>query len=297
MALNYDVNKINDMILRYLPERTGLQATVFNAMDDAVIAGGKRIRPVLMYETYKLFCRKNRKEIDDNVIAPFMAGMEVMHTASLIHDDLPCMDNDTLRRGKPTTWVVYGEDMATLAGDAMMIETFSLMSEAALRSNEKDKAIKALYTMAKKSGLYGMTGGQVVDVENTGKPLDNEKLDFIYRLKTGALLEASMMIGAILGGAQDDETDKIEKIAADIGFAFQVRDDILDEISTNEQLGKPVHSDADNNKTTFVTLYGMDIANQKVKSCSEEAMELLETIGGDTKVLKEIISYLIDRDK
>lgn len=297
MALNYDVNRINEMILCYLPERSGLQATVFNAMDDAVIAGGKRIRPILMYETYKMFCKKNRKEIDDLAIAPFMAGMEVMHTASLIHDDLPCMDNDRLRRGKPTTWVVYGEDMATLTGDAMMIETFSLMSEAALRSADKDTAVRALYTMAVKSGFYGMTGGQVVDVENTGKPLDNEKLDFIYRLKTGALLEASMMIGAILGGADDEEVEKVERIAADIGFAFQVRDDILDEISTDERLGKPVHSDADNNKTTYVTLYGLENADMEVRKHSAEAEELLDALGGDTKMLKEIISYLVDREK
>ena len=297
MAFDYDVRKINDMILRYLPARDGLQATVFNAMGDAVIAGGKRIRPILMYETYKMFCKKNRKEIDDQAIAPFMAGMEIMHTASLIHDDLPCMDNDRLRRGQPTTWVVYGEDMATLTGDAMMIETFSLMGEAAMRSSDKEAAVKALYTMAMKSGLYGMTGGQVVDVENTGKPLDEEKLDFIYRLKTGALLEASMMIGAILGGADHEEIEKVEKIAADIGFAFQVRDDILDEISTDENLGKPIHSDAENNKTTYVTLFGIEKADQEVRKRSMEAEELLEALGGDTKVLKQIISYLIDRDK
>jgi len=296
MKLDYDVAKINRMVMDNLPPTDGLQGTVLKAMKEAVDAGGKRIRPMLMYETYAMFCRLNNKEVNEGVIAPFMAGMEIMHTASLIHDDLPCMDNDTLRRGKPTTWVVYGVDMATLAGDAMMIQTFATMSEAVLQMEDAALGNRALHTMAVKSGIFGMTGGQVVDVENTGKPLDEEKLDFIYRLKTGALLEASMMIGAILGGAGEKETAVIEKVAADIGLAFQIRDDVLDEISTDEKLGKPIHSDIESGKTTYVTLYGIDKANEEVARCSKEAIDLLESIGGDHAALKMIINALIDRD-
>lgn len=296
MKLDYDVKKINDMVMKHIPAREGLQVTVLNAMNDAVEAGGKRIRPMLMYETYVYFCRKKGITPDDETVAPFMAGMEIMHTASLIHDDLPCMDNDTLRRGKPTTWVVYGVDMATLTGDAMMIQTFSTMSEAAMKMKDKAAGLKAVACMGQKSGIYGMTGGQVVDVENTGKPLDREKLDFIYKLKTGALLEASMMIGAILAGADDGDIAKIERIAGDIGMAFQIRDDILDEISTDEKLGKPIHSDAESGKTTYVTLYGIDKANEEVKRCSEEAVSLLEELGGDNKTLIMITEALIGRE-
>lgn len=296
MKLDYDVIKINNMVMKHIPAKEGLQAVVLNAMNDAVEAGGKRIRPILMYETYVYFCRKNGISPDEDVIAPFMAGMEIMHTASLIHDDLPCMDNDTLRRGKPTTWVVYGVDMATLAGDAMMIQTFSAMSEAALKMKDKEAGLKAVACMGRKSGIYGMTGGQVVDVENTGKPLDREKLDFIYKLKTGALLEASMMIGAILAGADDADIAKIERIAGDIGMAFQIRDDVLDEISTDEKLGKPIHSDVESGKTTYVTLYGIDKANEEVKRCSEEAVSLFKELGGDNKTLIMITEALIGRD-
>lgn len=296
MKLDYDVKKINDMVMRHVPKVEGLQSTVLKAMYEAVDAGGKRIRPMLMYETYVMFCKMNGRKVEEKVIAPFMAGMEIMHTASLIHDDLPCMDNDTLRRGKPTTWVTYGVDMATLAGDAMMIQTFATMSEAVLHMDDQAAGNKALYTMATKSGIYGMTGGQVVDVENTGKPLDEDKLDFIYRLKTGALIEASLAIGAILGGATNEQVAAIEKVGTDIGLAFQIRDDVLDETSTNEKLGKPIHSDVDSNKTTYVTLYGIDKANKEVERCSEEAIELLESIGGDSKILRMITEALINRD-
>ncbi|MDO4938991.1 MAG: polyprenyl synthetase family protein [Lachnospiraceae bacterium] len=296
MNLNVDFKKINDMVMKNLPEREGLQATVLNAMHEAVDAGGKRIRPILMYETYMYFCKKYSHEPEEEIIGKFMAGMEIMHTASLIHDDLPCMDNDRLRRGKPTTWVVYGVDMATLSGDAMMIQTFSTMSEAAMQMRDPKAGLKAVNVMGVKAGIFGMTGGQVVDVENTGRPLSREQLDFIYRLKTGALLEASMMIGAILAGADDDDVTAVEKIAGDIGMAFQIRDDVLDEISTDEKLGKPVHSDKEEGKTTFVTLYGIDKANEEVARCSAEAIGLLEKMGGDNRTLIEITRALIDRD-
>ena len=285
-----------EIVKKYLPAKEGLQKTVLAAMNDAVLAGGKRIRPRLMYETYELFCNKTGKKADVEEIGPFMAAMETMHSASLVHDDLPCMDNDTLRRGKPTIWVTYGVDMATLTGDAMMIETFSLASEGAMKCADQERGLRAVNCLAVKSGIYGMTGGQVVDVENTGKPLDRETLDFIYRLKTGALLEGSMMVGAILGGANEEEIATVEKIAANVGMAFQIKDDILDVTSTAEKLGKPINSDADNEKTTFVTLYGLEAAQKEVERTSQEAISLLDKIDAQGSAMEATIRYLIHRD-
>ncbi len=297
MGFAYDTGAVNALIRPYLPERAGLQKTVIDAMDDAVEAGGKRIRPILMYESYRFFCRLRGKEPEDAEIAPFMAGMEMMHSSSLIHDDLPCMDNDTLRRGRPTTWVVYGEDMATLAGDALMVECFAVMADAVRRSKDPARAAQAMHIMAVKAGVAGMIGGQTVDVEQTGKPLDAEQLDFIYRLKTGALLEASMTIGAVLGGADEKETEAFGEIARKVGMAFQIRDDILDEISTTEELGKPVHSDEENGKTTYVTLFGLEKADEAVSRYSREAERLLEGLGGDSTVLGTLIEGLVNRKK
>ena len=303
MGWTYDTSSINRLIEPFLMERKGLQKTVINAMNDAVEAGGKRVRPILMYETYRMFAGDGA---DTNEVAPFMAAIEMMHTSSLIHDDLPCMDNDTLRRGKPTTWVVYGDDMATLAGDALMIETFYACTHAALSLKDPIKGLKAAEILAEKSGIRGMVGGQTLDVEKTGRNLSREELDFIYTLKTGALLEASMMMGAVLGGADADELKTVEKIALDIGMAFQIQDDILDETASQEVLGKNVHSDAENDKTTFITIYGIEKAHEEVVRYSLEAEKLTGQLaeslkkrvpGADGGKLIEIIHALIDRDR
>ena len=291
----FDIARINKLMALFLPERKGLQKTLYDAIDDAFEAGGKRVRPFLMYETYNMFCGIKGIRAEDGEIAPFMTGLEMIHTASLIHDDLPCMDNDTLRRGKPTTWVTYGEDIATLAADGMWLDAFSIASMGALNVGD-DRGTKALYIMASKAGCKGMTGGQAVDVENTGKPLDKEKLDFIYKLKTGALIEAAMMMGAVLGGADETETEVIRQAALDIGLAFQIRDDILDETSTAEELGKPIHSDAENNKTTYVTLYGIEKATEEAERLSKEALEILKQFEGSEK-LQEITEALVYRTK
>lgn len=302
MGWTYDTSKIDSMIEAFLPERKGLQKTVLDAMNDAVEAGGKRVRPVILYETYRMFAGT---EADETQAAPFMAAIEMLHTSSLIHDDLPCMDGDTLRRGKPTTWVVYGDDMATLAGDALMIETFYACAHGALSQKDPIRGLRATEILAEKAGIRGMVGGQTLDVEKTGKGLNREELDFIYTLKTGALLEASMMMGAVLGGAQEEELKIVERIASDIGMAFQIQDDILDETASQEKLGKNVHSDADNDKTTFVSLYGIERAKDAVKEYSAQARELTERLEeslrsrmpeADASQLKAIIQALTDRD-
>ena len=281
---------VEAVIERYLPEETGHQKTILEAMNYSMRAGGKRLRPMLMQETYRLF-GGSRPEIE-----PFMAAIEMIHTSSLIHDDLPCMDNDELRRGLPTTWVKFGYDMAVLAGDALLIYAVETAAKAFAQTEHMDRVGRSIGLLAEKTGIYGMIGGQVVDVELTNRPVPQEKLDFIYRLKTGALLEASMMIGAILGGADDKQLAAVEQMASAIGLAFQIQDDILDVTSTPEQLGKPVLSDEKNNKTTYVTLFGIEKAKQDVEEISEKAVGLLHTLPGNNPFLESLIQMLVTRE-
>ena len=234
----------------------------------------------------------------EKLIYPFMAAIEMIHTYSLVHDDLPAIDNDDYRRGRKTTHVVYGEDMGILAGDALLNYAFETAATAFADFPEDSLLIgKAMGILAKKAGIYGMIGGQVTDVRETGHKLSREKLDFIYALKTGALIESSMMIGAVLAGASEEEIKQAEKIAAKTGFAFQVQDDILDVTSTSETLGKPVHSDEKNEKTTYVTLVGIEEAKKIVERESEEAIRILETLPGEKGYLTWLLEELIHREK
>ena len=280
---------VEEIVLSYLPEETGHQKTIFEAMNYSMRAGGKRLRPMLMEETYRLFGGTGRE------IQPFMAAIEMIHTSSLIHDDLPCMDNDELRRGLPTTWVKYGYDMAVLAGDALLIYAVETAAKAFSMSAHPERVGRAIGLLAEKTGIYGMIGGQVVDVELTNQPVPEEKLDFIYRLKTGALLEASMMIGALLAGPPETELKQVEQMAACIGMAFQIQDDILDLTSTAEQLGKPVLSDEKNHKTTYVTLNGLEKARADVARISEEAVTILQKLPGENPFLEDLVRMLVDR--
>ena len=283
--------EVEAVIEKYLPAEEGHQKTVLEAMDYSVRAGGKRLRPLLMRETYRLF-GGNGSEVE-----PFMAAIEMIHTSSLIHDDLPCMDNDTLRRGVPTTWVKYGYDMAVLAGDGLMIYAFETAAKALSMTENKERAARCMGLLAEKTGIYGMIGGQTVDVELTNKPIPKDKLDFIYRLKTGALLEASMMIGAILAGAGEEDIKAIERTASLVGLAFQIQDDILDVTSSPEMLGKPVLSDEKNNKTTYVTLEGLEKAQKDVEEISAKAVVELHSVGRTNVFLEELIKILLSRKK
>lgn len=282
--------EVEEVIKNYLPTENGYQRTVLEAMNYSMKAGGKRLRPLFMREVYRLFSAeqgnsKSEGTRQEQVVEPFMAAIEMIHTFSLVHDDLPCMDNDRLRRGKPTTWVQYGYDMAVLAGDALTIYAFETASRAFSMSNRTDAVGRCIGLLASKAGVYGMIGGQTLDVELTGKPVDKEQMDFIYRLKTGALLEAPMMIGAILGGAEEKQVEAVEKMATCIGLAFQIQDDILDLTSTTEKLGKPTFSDEKNEKTTYVTLYGMEQAKQAVRDLSGQAEEILKSLPGNHSFL------------
>ena len=286
------VKEIEEILKSYLPEQNGYQRIIMDAMEYSLMAGGKRLRPMLMQETYRLFGGTEK------VIEPFMAAQEMIHTYSLVHDDLPAMDDDELRRGRKTTHVVYGEDMGILAGDALLNYAFETAAAAFDKYPEKALQIgKAMKILGNKAGIYGMLGGQVVDVKETGHAVDKDVLDFIYALKTGALLESSMMIGATLAGADDESIALIEKVASKVGLAFQVQDDILDVTSTAEVLGKPIHSDEKNEKTTYVTLLGIDKAEKIVEKESVEAIELLMSLPVRNDYLEWLLTQLIHRKK
>ncbi len=286
------VRKIEAMLMEYLPRQRGYQSVIMEAMSYSLLAGGKRLRPMLMKETYRLYNGTS------GALCPFMAAIEMIHTYSLVHDDLPAMDNDEYRRGRKTTHVVYGEDMAILAGDALLNYAFETAFRAFVTDPEDSLVVgRALAVLGEKAGIYGMIGGQVIDVKETGHSVTKDVLDTIYKLKTSALIEASMMIGAILGGASEEEVKKVEKIAEYVGKAFQIQDDILDVTSTNEALGKPVHSDEKNDKTTYVTLLGLEEARKEVARLSDEAIGLLHMLSGENSYLEHLLLWLVHRDR
>lgn len=286
--------EIEAVLKSFLPEEKGFAKTMAQAMNYSVLAGGKRLRPMLILETCRMF--GGREEL----AYPFMAAMELIHTHSLVHDDLPALDNDDYRRGRLTTHKVYGEAMGVLSGVSLLNYAYEVMFTAfdkAKYTGEQAKVIQALKVMAHKTGIYGMLGGQSADVENDGKPVTKEMLDYIYENKTSALIEGSMMTGAILGGASQEEVNAVEKAARNIGLAFQIQDDILDVTSTAEELGKPIHSDEKNHKTTYVTLMGIEAASQQVTELSEEAVKLLEGMNKKNEFLFTLVKELVGRRK
>lgn len=284
-------DEIEEMFRSFLPAEDGFARTMAQAMNYSMLAGGKRLRPMLIQETYRLFGGTEK------VAEPFMAGMEMIHTHSLIHDDLPALDNDDYRRGRLTTHKVYGEAMGVLSGVALLNYAYETMLQAFSLTEDQDRVICALKVMAEKTGIHGMLGGQSVDVENDGKPLEKEMLDYIYRNKTSALIEASMMTGAILAGADEQQVAVVEEAAGNIGLAFQIQDDILDVTSTDEELGKPVHSDEKNNKVTYVTLFGIEEASRQVELLSGKAIKLLKSLNKNNEFLYLLIEKLINRRK
>ena len=284
-------DEIEKGIREFLPKEEGFAKSMAQAMNYSMLAGGKCLRPLLMQETYRLFGGKEK------VIWPFMTGMEMIHTHSLIHDDIPALDNDDYRRGRLTTHKVYGEAMGILSGVALLNYAYETMLLAFERSAYPERVIRGLSVMAEKTGIHGMLGGQSVDVENDGTPLTKEMLDYIYRNKTSALIEAAMMTGAILAGADENSVAIIEEAAGKIGLAFQIQDDILDVTSTEEELGKPVHSDEKNNKVTYVTLFGIEEASRQVKELSEDAVSLLKGLNKNNEFLYLLVEKLINRRK
>lgn len=280
------------VIEKYLPEEHGFSGRMAEAVNYSMRAGGKHLRPVFMREAYQILGGEGE------IIEPFMAALEMVHTHSLIHDDLPALDNDEFRRGKQTTHIVFGEAAAILAGDALLnyaYETAFSAFDMAKDEAELQRVAKALKVLAQKTGIKGMLGGQGVDVENDGKPLEKQLLDYIYENKTSALIEAALMVGGILAGATDIE--KLEQIGSKIGIAFQIQDDILDVISSAEELGKPIGSDEKNNKTTYVTLEGIEKAGNEVQKLTDEAVGLLRELTDEKSFLEELFQSLCARRK
>lgn len=304
------IQEVEKILKRYLPKEEGFQKIVMEAMNYSICAGGKRLRPILMWETYRLFGG------EADLIEPFLAAIEMVHTYSLVHDDLPAMDNDEYRRGRKTTHIVYGHAMGILAGDALLNYAFEMIGRAyqLLKGMENtisretfvewlERIVQAQNILGEKAGIYGMLGGQVVDVQATEKQeqLTEEQLIFVYQLKTGALIEGAMRIGALMAGASEEELRIVEQIAGKVGVAFQIQDDILDLTSTTEVLGKPVFSDEKNHKVTYVSQKGMVYSKEQVEQLSKEAIGLLEDLekkqNRKNEFLTELLLWLIHREK
>lgn len=291
------VSWIETILEEKLPKQEGFQKTVLDAMDYSVMVGGKRLRPMLMLEAYRMIAGADASTAP---IEPLMAAMEMLHTYSLVHDDLPAMDNDEYRRGKKTTWVAYGEAMAILAGDALLNFAYeTALSAAEQPGADPVRVLKACRIFAHKAGIYGMIGGQVVDVEaeKAEHPLSEEELNFVYECKTSALIEASLMMGAVMAGATDEEVKAFEIVGHHVGIAFQIQDDILDLTSTLEVLGKPIGSDEKNHKQTYVHIHGMEQSRADVERLSREALEQLQGMKVRNAFLEQLVNWLITREK
>ncbi|SNU07169.1 geranylgeranyl diphosphate synthase, type II [Lachnospiraceae bacterium] len=311
-----DINKyIEDVIRESLPDASAYPSHIVEAMNYAMTAGGKRIRPTLMYLTYMAFAESSIKDVRNNnynalnsledldiVVRPFLAAIEMIHTHSLIHDDLPALDNDSLRRGRPTVHVQFDESTAILAGDALLNNAYEVISEGlvSIQKEFKDSYFNAFNILSRKTGKNGMLGGQGLDVELSGSKITNEQRDYIYEKKTSALIEAPLMIGAVLAGADNEKVQKLEEAGRSIGFAFQVQDDILDAVGDAEKLGKEVHQDERNEKNTFVSEYGIDASRKFVKNESEKAVGIISEVVPENEyrgLLTDLIESMIMREK
>ncbi|SHE52813.1 geranylgeranyl diphosphate synthase, type II [Caldanaerobius fijiensis DSM 17918] len=279
---------VDNALDKYLPDESSYPQIIHESMRYSVFAGGKRIRPILCLKTCEMVSG------DYTVALPVACAIEMIHTYSLIHDDLPAMDNDDFRRGKPTNHKIYGDAIALLAGDALLTHAFAVLNNYALQNPNK-KILEAIEVIAKAAGTEGMIGGQVVDIIYQGKSIDEKTMYYMHNHKTGALIKASVLSGAIIGGADDVQLNALEKYADYLGLAFQIMDDVLDVIGNEKQLGKPVGSDAKNNKCTFVSIYGLDKARQLVQDFTKEAVEALSIFGEKSSFLREFVIYLSKR--
>lgn len=290
------------VLIDMLPAADSLEGTdryaraVVDAMQYSVMAGGKRLRPLFLYETCRMY--GGREEL----AAPFMAALEMIHNYSLVHDDMPAMDNDEYRRGRKTTWVVYGEGMAVLTGDALLNYAYETALKAfgfCANAEETSRAVRAMELLASNAGIYGMVGGQCADLEAEKNPqeIGEEGLNYIHKHKTACLIESGFQIGAILAGAPQEDVEKLGRIAENIGIAFQIQDDILDVIGDSKELGKLTGSDEKDGKVTYVTMHGLKKAAEDVRRMSEEALELFDSLTASNDFLRELIQGLITRTK
>lgn len=281
---------ITSHISQYLEDKDDLQKIVYEAMNYSVTAGGKRLRPLILEETYKLF-----HDADESII-PFVAAIEMIHTYSLIHDDLPAMDDDELRRGLPTCHIKYGEDIAILAGDALLNMAFEIMLDATIKQDLGRNGLKAMRCLANKAGAQGMIGGQIVDITTEGQKVGQKVVDFIHLYKTSALIEAAFMMGGFLAAVDKETIMRLERIGRFIGLAFQIQDDILDVTSSEETLGKPINSDKKNEKTTYVDLKGLEISRDDVSNYLTQAEREIGRLGSErTDFMLDLVKFIRNR--
>ncbi|MBO3443729.1 polyprenyl synthetase family protein [Clostridium sp. CCUG 7971] len=289
-SLKERANYIEELLNIYMPKEEGYQKTIMESMNYSLRAGGKRLRPILTLEACKIVGGNEKDAI------PFAVAIEMIHTYSLIHDDLPALDNDDLRRGRKTNHIVYGEDMAILAGDALLNYAFEIMLSNSIEKENPREYLKAINEIAKSSGIYGMIGGQVVDVQSENKQIPKEKLDYIHNNKTAAIIIGCMRAGAIIGDASEENLDKITKYAKNIGLSFQIVDDILDIVGDEAKLGKKVGSDIDNHKSTYPSLLGLEESKIIAHKLIEEAKDNIKDIGTNSEFLVGLADYIIDRE-
>lgn len=278
---------IDKYLDKYLAEKENPQNIIYKAMRYSVFAGGKRLRPILMLNV----CRMCGGDIDE--VIPFACALEMIHTYSLIHDDLPAMDNDDLRRGMPTNHIKFGEATAILAGDALLNKAFEVVSE--YDGDNPARAMKAINMLAVSSGTEGMIGGQIVDMESEGRDITLDELRYLHLNKTGAIIRSACTIGALMGGGSEKEIEAVDEFAKNLGIAFQIQDDILDVTGSEEELGKPIGSDAQENKNTYVSLAGLEKSIELSAKYSQKAKDALERFGARARFLKELTDYLINR--
>ena len=299
------VNHINELLVKTLDIKAGYADYLVDAMKYSVVGGGKRLRPLLMQECAKLFMKEQGAGLPDETakfpseLPYFMAAIEFIHSYSLVHDDMPCLDNDEFRRGRKTTHAKYGEATALLAGDGLLNHAFETAAKAFMVTDDPAKCGRAMQILSRQAGILGMIGGQAADVhvEKTGAEMNEDLLLFIHENKTAAMIESAMMIGACLAGAGDKELEKLSEAGSKIGLAFQIRDDILDIEGDFETFGKPIGSDESNGKLTYVSIYGLERSKEDVKKLSDEAIDILKGFPSKNEFLEKLVQYLIDREK
>lgn len=288
MKFNEIKMEINEFLKNYFSNKGTYNKVIYDAVSYSVNIGGKRIRPILMLLTYSMY------EENWRLVLEFASAIEMIHTYSLIHDDLPCMDDDDLRRGKPTNHKVYGENIAVLAGDTLLNEAMNLMMKFSLKNGKR--ALIASEKVALASGPEGMIGGQVVDIINEGKKITEDELRYMHIKKTGELIKVSILAGAILGNAPEDDIKALEKFGENLGLAFQIKDDILDVIGSTEKLGKNVLSDEESNKTNFITMHGLEYCIKECENLTKDSIDILESLSVDTRDLKILTKELLVRE-
>lgn len=298
--LEQKTKTIEEILQRSLPAEEGYRCRVAEAMNYSILAGGKRLRPMMMAESAALF--GDGSVLLEHALPLFMAALEMIHNYSLVHDDLPAMDNDEYRRGRKTTHVVYGEGMAVLAGDGLLnyaFETAVRAFDKAKTADEMRRVAASMKILADRAGIDGMIGGQCADLEaeKPGTDVTEELLLYIHEHKTAALIQAAMTIGAALAGASQEEIGALERCACNIGLAFQIQDDILDVTGSLEVLGKQVGSDEKNHKLTYVGMHGLEESRRQVEKLSAEAVEILASFPRRNLFLEELVRQLIYRQK